>query len=295
MLCKMNVGSGQGEGSLRGVTLGDMIKPATLVSVGESAMHSKQQCLMLVLPCLLGAGSAGRGRCVTAPPLLPGAGTAHARNCGTGAGPAAVLCQRRGARRLVQVGRHSCNECISRSMPRRGHAKRRVDAHIRCCCACGSSCTSENQARWWHITVAACLTPPFPLRFNCRYNQREGRSLLEVLQDFKSCTPPLEWLLEAAPLLKPRQFSISSSPRWATLHGQGADAGQDQRVMWPMADLFAPVLQSQSAQPVRQAPESTQLDIASTASTAMPLLVTSLAPPWLCLPWPAGCTQATHT
>lgn len=54
MLCKMNVGSGQGEGSLRGATLGDMIKPATLVSVGESAMHSKQQCLMLVLPCLLG-------------------------------------------------------------------------------------------------------------------------------------------------------------------------------------------------------------------------------------------------
>ncbi len=35
--------------------------------------------------------------------------------------------------------------------------------------------------------------------------------MLEVLQDFKSCRPPLEWLLEACPLAKPRQFSIASS------------------------------------------------------------------------------------
>ncbi|WIA13190.1 hypothetical protein OEZ85_006782 [Tetradesmus obliquus] len=45
-----------------------------------------------------------------------------------------------------------------------------------------------------------------------RYNQRERRSLLEVLQDFSSAAPPLERLLEAAPLLSPRQFSLASSP-----------------------------------------------------------------------------------
>lgn len=45
-----------------------------------------------------------------------------------------------------------------------------------------------------------------------RYNQREHRTLLEVLQDFKSATPTLERLLEAAPLLQPRYFSLSSSP-----------------------------------------------------------------------------------
>ena len=43
------------------------------------------------------------------------------------------------------------------------------------------------------------------------YNQREGRTLMEVLGDFKSATIPLEWLLEAAPRLKPRYFSIASS------------------------------------------------------------------------------------
>ena len=38
-----------------------------------------------------------------------------------------------------------------------------------------------------------------------------GRTVLEVLQDFKSAQPPLEWLLQTAPHLKPRQFSIASS------------------------------------------------------------------------------------
>jgi sulfite reductase alpha subunit-like flavoprotein len=51
-----------------------------------------------------------------------------------------------------------------------------------------------------------------PTSLHRRYNQREGRTLLEVLQDFKSAQPPLEWLLTAAPLLKPRLFSISSGP-----------------------------------------------------------------------------------
>jgi len=35
--------------------------------------------------------------------------------------------------------------------------------------------------------------------------------VLEVLQDFKSAQPPLEWLLQTVPHLKPRQFSIASS------------------------------------------------------------------------------------
>jgi sulfite reductase alpha subunit-like flavoprotein len=52
-----------------------------------------------------------------------------------------------------------------------------------------------------------------------RYNQREGRTLLEVLQDFPSAQPPLAWLLQAAPLLRPRLFSISSGP---ALHPRAA-------------------------------------------------------------------------
>ncbi|KAG2485235.1 hypothetical protein HYH03_016021 [Edaphochlamys debaryana] len=51
-----------------------------------------------------------------------------------------------------------------------------------------------------------------------RYNQREGRTLLEVLTDFGSAAPPLERLLEAAPLLRPRLFSAASSQR---LRGRG--------------------------------------------------------------------------
>ncbi|KAL0028461.1 hypothetical protein WJX77_008059 [Trebouxia sp. C0004] len=43
------------------------------------------------------------------------------------------------------------------------------------------------------------------------YNQKEGRTVLEVLQDFKSAQPPLEWLLQTVPHLKPRQFSSASS------------------------------------------------------------------------------------
>lgn len=38
-----------------------------------------------------------------------------------------------------------------------------------------------------------------------------GRTVLEVLQDFKSAQVPLEWLLQTVPHLKPRQFSIASS------------------------------------------------------------------------------------
>ncbi|GFR48013.1 hypothetical protein Agub_g9842 [Astrephomene gubernaculifera] len=44
-----------------------------------------------------------------------------------------------------------------------------------------------------------------------RYNQRESRTLSEVLSDFPSASPPLERLLESAPLLRPRLFSAASS------------------------------------------------------------------------------------
>ncbi|GLC34942.1 hypothetical protein PLESTM_000256800 [Pleodorina starrii] len=46
-----------------------------------------------------------------------------------------------------------------------------------------------------------------------RYNQREGRTLLEVLYDFRSASPPLERFLESAPPLRPRLFSAASSQR----------------------------------------------------------------------------------
>ncbi|KAL0899605.1 hypothetical protein Bca101_083566 [Brassica carinata] len=44
------------------------------------------------------------------------------------------------------------------------------------------------------------------------YNQKERRSVLEVLEDFPSVQMPFEWLVQLVPLLKPRAFSISSSP-----------------------------------------------------------------------------------
>uniref|UniRef100_A0A7I4EI93 FAD-binding FR-type domain-containing protein n=1 Tax=Physcomitrium patens TaxID=3218 RepID=A0A7I4EI93_PHYPA len=44
-----------------------------------------------------------------------------------------------------------------------------------------------------------------------RYNQREGRTVLEVLEDFPSVQMPFEWLLQTVPRLQQRSFSISSS------------------------------------------------------------------------------------
>jgi FAD binding domain len=38
-----------------------------------------------------------------------------------------------------------------------------------------------------------------------------GRTVLEVLQDFPSARPPVEWLLQTVPRLRPRLFSISSA------------------------------------------------------------------------------------
>jgi sulfite reductase alpha subunit-like flavoprotein len=37
--------------------------------------------------------------------------------------------------------------------------------------------------------------------------------VLEVLGDFRSARPPVGWLLSVVPRLRPRYFSISSSPR----------------------------------------------------------------------------------
>ncbi|KAK3409369.1 hypothetical protein EUGRSUZ_J01497 [Eucalyptus grandis] len=45
-----------------------------------------------------------------------------------------------------------------------------------------------------------------------QYNQKERRTVLEVLQDFPSVQLPLEWLVQLVPPLKTRAFSISSSP-----------------------------------------------------------------------------------
>ncbi|KAL1802446.1 hypothetical protein ACET3Z_031093 [Daucus carota] len=43
------------------------------------------------------------------------------------------------------------------------------------------------------------------------YNQKERRTVLEVLEDFPSVKMPFEWLVQLVPQLKPRAFSISSS------------------------------------------------------------------------------------
>ncbi|XP_047317578.1 NADPH-dependent diflavin oxidoreductase 1 [Impatiens glandulifera] len=44
-----------------------------------------------------------------------------------------------------------------------------------------------------------------------QYNQKEMRTVLEVLEDFSSVQMPFEWLVQLVPPLKPRQFSIASS------------------------------------------------------------------------------------
>lgn len=45
-----------------------------------------------------------------------------------------------------------------------------------------------------------------------QYNQKESRTVLEVLVDFPSVQMPFEWLVQLTPPLKKRAFSISSSP-----------------------------------------------------------------------------------
>lgn len=43
-----------------------------------------------------------------------------------------------------------------------------------------------------------------------QYNQKERRTVLEILEDFPSVQMPLEWLVQLVPPLKTRAFSISS-------------------------------------------------------------------------------------
>lgn len=45
-----------------------------------------------------------------------------------------------------------------------------------------------------------------------QYNQKESRTVVEVLEDFPSVQMPFEWLVQLTPPLKKRAFSISSSP-----------------------------------------------------------------------------------
>ncbi|KAI0497053.1 hypothetical protein KFK09_023381 [Dendrobium nobile] len=45
-----------------------------------------------------------------------------------------------------------------------------------------------------------------------QYNQKERRTVLEVLEDFPSVQMPFEWLVQLVPPLRTRKFSISSSP-----------------------------------------------------------------------------------
>ncbi|KAK9091821.1 hypothetical protein Syun_026732 [Stephania yunnanensis] len=45
-----------------------------------------------------------------------------------------------------------------------------------------------------------------------QYNQKERRTVLEVLEDFPSVEMPFEWLVQLVPPLRTRAFSISSSP-----------------------------------------------------------------------------------
>ena len=45
-----------------------------------------------------------------------------------------------------------------------------------------------------------------------KYNQRERRTVCEIFDDFPSLKPSLAWLLQVAPHLHPRYYSISSSP-----------------------------------------------------------------------------------
>ena len=49
------------------------------------------------------------------------------------------------------------------------------------------------------------------------YCKKEGRSFVDLLDDFKSLQPPLEHLVEIIPRLAPREYSISSSPSY---HGR---------------------------------------------------------------------------
>lgn len=62
-----------------------------------------------------------------------------------------------------------------------------------------------------HLPRFTPTTNPFTLTLTLP--PPAGRTALEVLQDFKSATPSLEWLLGCVPRLQPRRFSAASSQR----------------------------------------------------------------------------------
>ncbi|KAG8833491.1 NAPDH-dependent diflavin reductase [Serendipita sp. 399] len=49
-----------------------------------------------------------------------------------------------------------------------------------------------------------------------QYTHRVRRTILEVLQDFRHVSIPLEYIFDIFPLIRPRQFSIASSSRYPT-------------------------------------------------------------------------------
>jgi sulfite reductase alpha subunit-like flavoprotein len=52
------------------------------------------------------------------------------------------------------------------------------------------------------------------------YVVREKRNYVEILEDFRSCRPPLERLLELIPVIQPRQYSIASYLPWQSQQWQ---------------------------------------------------------------------------
>jgi len=67
----------------------------------------------------------------------------------------------------------------------------------------------EEKAR---LTLVSTATDE-GLREYSAFIQRERRSIIDVLEYFSSCRPPLDLLLELLPRLQARYYSISSSPK----------------------------------------------------------------------------------
>eukprot|EP00929_Paragymnodinium_shiwhaense_P097591 TRINITY_DN59226_c0_g1_i1.p1 TRINITY_DN59226_c0_g1~~TRINITY_DN59226_c0_g1_i1.p1 ORF type:complete len:670 (-),score=120.83 TRINITY_DN59226_c0_g1_i1:261-2270(-) len=58
------------------------------------------------------------------------------------------------------------------------------------------------------------------------YCKREKRSSAEVMWDFWTARPPLAHLISSLPLMRPRRYSIASSPSWLSKHGCPASAAR---------------------------------------------------------------------
>lgn len=80
------------------------------------------------------------------------------------------------------------------------------------------------------------------------YCKREKRSAAEVMWDFWTARPPLAELLSALPPMRPRRYSIASSPSW---HGAAARELQLRRTWlspWTAAALAGPAASAMCAQ-----------------------------------------------